>query len=241
MEVRAVELHDGGGDESGERAARRRLAGPHVAQEDRAPGDLQHRMHDLLSVLGRQTELLHGAERLDVEVDARVGVRQRSFAVRSGDALRPFDRLLPRLHLDQPVAGDQLLRLGEGSVDHGALSSGELDARALRARLEPGEVEQDAGFRQLLVVLRHFGNERLARRDARFRVLVGFDYHHESHRRVSFSVRIGAGLPSGPRSTGRRTRCGEIDTRLSRRSPGRPRSRNRDTRARTGGIPRAGS
>src|SRR6185503_11311841 len=51
-----------------------------------------------------------------------------------GAALDPFDRLLLRLHLPQPVAGDELLRLAERPVDHGALVSGEPDARALRAR-----------------------------------------------------------------------------------------------------------
>src|SRR5216117_4082310 len=54
--------------------ARRLLAGPHVAQEDRAPGNLQHRMHDLLPVLGGQTELLLRAEGLDVEADGRGGI-----------------------------------------------------------------------------------------------------------------------------------------------------------------------
>src|SRR5947199_804189 len=52
-----------------------------------------------------------------------------------GAALDPIDRLFLRLHLNQPEAGDQLLRLGEGPVDHGALPSRELDARALRARM----------------------------------------------------------------------------------------------------------
>src|SRR6266481_8361718 len=46
---------------------------------------------------------------------------------------RPFHRLFPRLHLDDGVAGDQLLNLGEGPVDHGALCSRVLDSPALRA------------------------------------------------------------------------------------------------------------
>src|SRR5919204_3965593 len=45
-------------------------------------------------------------------------------------ALEPLDRLIHRLALPQPEAGDQLLGLGEGSVDHGALVAGEPDALA---------------------------------------------------------------------------------------------------------------
>src|SRR6266851_5250602 len=48
-----------------------------------------------------------------------------------GDALDPFDRLFPRLHLPDPEAGDELLRLGEGPVDDGPLPAREFDARAL--------------------------------------------------------------------------------------------------------------
>src|SRR5713226_398068 len=52
-----------------------------------------------------------------------------------GKAPRPLHRLFPRLDLDDRVAGDELLRFGEGPVDHGALATGVLDAPALRARL----------------------------------------------------------------------------------------------------------
>src|SRR5688572_652667 len=47
-------------------------------------------------------------------------------------ALEPLDRLLLRLHVDEPVAGDQLLGLGEGAVGHRALLPRVGDARALR-------------------------------------------------------------------------------------------------------------
>src|SRR6478609_2595189 len=50
--------------------------------------------------------------------------------------LHPLDRLGLVLHLDDPVAGDQLLGLGKWPVDHAALVAGEADARALRARLQ---------------------------------------------------------------------------------------------------------
>src|SRR5258706_16334438 len=45
-----------------------------------------------------------------------------------GAALDPFDRFFLRLHLNQPEAGDQLLRVGEGPIDHGPFHCGELDA-----------------------------------------------------------------------------------------------------------------
>src|SRR5262249_1249498 len=61
----------------GDRHARGRRARPHVAQEDGAAGDAQHGVHGLLPVVGGQTELLHRAEGLDVEVDGRLCVRQR--------------------------------------------------------------------------------------------------------------------------------------------------------------------
>ena len=49
------------------------------------------------------------------------------------EALGQLDRLLLRLHLDDGKAGDQLLRLGEGSVGHGEFPSVDLDTGALRA------------------------------------------------------------------------------------------------------------
>src|SRR5712692_8017595 len=80
----------------------------------------------LLSELGRE----FGPEVFCLEdltnLDLGLGARHRI-----GAALHPFDRLFLRLDLPQPEAGDQLLRLGEGPVDHRALVSGELDPRAL--------------------------------------------------------------------------------------------------------------
>src|SRR5688572_24913753 len=61
-------------------------------------------------------ELEHLAN-LDLALTVRHGI---------GAALDPFDCLLLGLHLNQPEAGDQLLRLGEGPVDHGAFVSREL-------------------------------------------------------------------------------------------------------------------
>src|SRR5438309_7508345 len=63
--------------------------------------------------LGSEVFRLEHLANLDLGL-AREGIRT---------ALDPFDRLFLRLHLPQPEAGDQLLRLGERPVDHGALVS----------------------------------------------------------------------------------------------------------------------
>src|SRR5712691_2821747 len=62
-----------------------------------------------------------------------------------GETPGPFERLFARLDLNERVPGDELLRLGEGTVDQGALLPGVFDAPALRAGLESRGVEQDAG------------------------------------------------------------------------------------------------
>src|ERR1700738_5170566 len=87
-------------------------------------------------------------------------------AGRIGDALGPFHRLFPRLHLPQPEAGDQLFRLGERPVDDGTLGAREFDARALCAPLEPPGDEQHARLHELLVELAHLGEELLVRENA---------------------------------------------------------------------------
>src|SRR5580698_787649 len=78
-------------------------------------------------------EVAHLEERADFEVAL--------FIVRVRAALHPLDALLEGSRLQDPIARDELLRLGEGAVDDGALAAREADARALRARLEAREVE----------------------------------------------------------------------------------------------------
>jgi hypothetical protein len=56
-----------------------------------------------------------------------------------------------------------------------------LDAPALRARLQAVGVEQHAGLGQLLVVIRHRGEDFLARHPAGFRVFARLDDDHETH------------------------------------------------------------
>jgi hypothetical protein len=45
-----------------------------------------------------------------------------------GTALNPLDRFFLRLALQEPVARDQLLRFGQGTIDYRALVAGEPDA-----------------------------------------------------------------------------------------------------------------
>src|SRR3546814_12099279 len=85
---------------------------------------------------GDLLEILHAVERADLDL---AGAEHRVRA-----ALHPFDRFVERLHLPDPVAGDELLGLGERAVDHGAVLAVELDARALAARLQAVAGEHDA-------------------------------------------------------------------------------------------------
>src|SRR6267143_262775 len=78
--------------------------------------------------------------------------------LRSGAALGPLDRLLPRLHLDHPVAAEHVLRLSEGPVGDLWLASGEGDARTHRRRMQALEREQHARLLQGFVVFHHRGD-----------------------------------------------------------------------------------
>src|SRR6266571_4206680 len=148
-------------------------------------GDLRAQALLLLPQLGGEL----GAEVLRLEhlADLDLGILPH----RIGAALDPFDRFFLRLHLPYPETRDQLLGLGEGPVDHGTLRSREPDARALRARVQPLAREHHAGFHQLFVELPHRGEEFFVRHHARFRVLTGFDYDHESHRVLRW---VGSGV-----------------------------------------------
>src|SRR5215211_8236706 len=123
------------------------------------------------------------------------------------EPLGPVDGLLHRLHLEDPVAGDDRLGLAEGAVDHGVLAGGELDPNALGAPMQRGEVQEYAGLRQLLVVLAHLGQELLAGQVAGFPV--SFDHHHHPH--VVPPVYLGPDADRCEALPGRRTRVGEID------------------------------
>src|SRR3954471_4721532 len=130
----------------------------------------------LLAQLGREL----GAEVLGLEhladLDLGLGAGHRV-----GAALDPLDRLFLRLHLPEPEAGDQLLRLGERAVGDNAPLAREAHARALAARLQAFAREHDAGLDQLLVVLAHRGEQLLARHLAGFGILACLDNDHETH------------------------------------------------------------
>src|SRR5207248_3015240 len=100
---------------------------------------------------------------------------------RVGATPDPLDRLFLRLDLPQPVAGDELLRLGEWAVDHRALAAREPHACALAARMQPFAREQDAGFGKLLVVFAHRLQQFPARHLAGLGILRRLDHDHESH------------------------------------------------------------
>src|SRR6266540_1729292 len=129
------------------------------------------------------------------------------------EALRPFDRLVARLHIYQSEAAGQLLRLGERSVGHGELAARAADARGLC--IETAGREQDARSRRVLDELRHLGHDLGARRLRRLGV-VARRVEQESHLRISswsFLPRL-----AGPRTAAPRLylhveqRTGEIDT-----------------------------
>src|SRR4051794_10242348 len=132
----------------------------------------------LLAQLGREclAEVL-GLEDL-TELDRRALALTRTGP---GHALHPLDRLLLRLHLDDPEAGDQLLGLGERPVSHGGLAVGEPDPRALRARVQALAGEQHAGLHELFVELAHRSEDLGARQHARLGLVVGLHQDHETH------------------------------------------------------------
>src|SRR4029450_281616 len=78
----------------------------------------------------RVTEILdvHHLADLDLRLTVRGKVRS---------ALHPLDRFFQRLPLNDREARNELCRLGERTIDDGALVAAELHARPLRARGEP--------------------------------------------------------------------------------------------------------
>jgi hypothetical protein len=70
---------------------------------------------------------------------------------RIGETPGPCHDLLPQAHLDNGVAGNQLLGLRERTVHDGGLAAVVLDPPAAGARLQARGVTQDAGSGHLLV------------------------------------------------------------------------------------------
>ena len=97
-------------------------------------------------------------------------------------ALDPLDRLVHRLHLPEPEAGDSSLVSANGPSIDGALVARRTRTRApFELGCRPSPASMHAGLHQLLVELAHRGEQLLAGHDARLGVLGGLDDDHESH------------------------------------------------------------
>src|SRR5918995_1720617 len=100
-------------------------------------------------------------------LEGRLPVHQANLALTLAhhleEALGQLDRVFLRLRLDDGIAGDQLLGLGEGSIHDGELSIGDRDPHALRARLKPVGRDQRPGPRHLLDQAPHVGHLLLGR------------------------------------------------------------------------------
>src|SRR6185437_3772397 len=103
------------------------------------------------------------------------------FGVVERRAPEPRDRLILRLHLPDPEACNQLLRLGERSVDHRRLAVRELHAGALGTRLEPVARQHHASLYQLFIERTHPGELLAARKCAGLGLVRGLYQNHESH------------------------------------------------------------
>src|SRR4029077_15956729 len=99
-----------------------------------------------------------------------------------GCSLEPLECLVDRAHLPQPIAGNQLLALGERPVDDGALLASELNAFTLGARGEAARLEYHARLHQLfveLLVRSHRLIHRLGRWGSRRLALSAFLCHYQ--------------------------------------------------------------
>src|SRR5277367_5737948 len=100
-----------------------------------------------------------------------------------GAALDPLDRLLERLDLPEPEAGDDFLAFGEGTVsDDGAVLAGEMDAGAVGGGVKTVIAYQDPSFREVVVEFVYVGHELgIGECDFVLGVFRAFDDDHESH------------------------------------------------------------
>src|SRR3954462_597918 len=139
----------------------------------------------LLALLGLGTQPLLlltqlGRERL-AEVLGLDELTQLDLAVAEGGSLQPLDRLLPGLHLPDPVPGADLLRLAERSVGDGRLLDAVTHACCVRRRAQPIAVEHHARLHELLVELAHLPELLLARHRAGLVLLAALHEDHEPH------------------------------------------------------------
>src|SRR4051812_6271342 len=181
----------------------------------------------LLTQLGRE---------LVSEVVALEDLTQLDIAFLEGNALRPLDRLLLRLHLPDPVAGDELLRLGERAVGDGRRVPVVVHAHGLRARMEALAREHHARLHELLVELAHLPELLLARHLVGLVVLAAHDENDVSH---CVLLRVSVDLSTDTSNEVPLNRHGP--SRMLRASPGnrrRPSPRSRTCPARAARGPR---
>lgn len=105
----------------------------------------------------------------------KLGVLERRF-------LEPLDRLFLRIHLPDPVPGQELLRLRERTIRDRRSAAVELDAASLGCRVEALARHHDARVDELFVVLAHLGKDLVVRHHAVLGILISLDQNHESHR-----------------------------------------------------------
>src|SRR3954451_11290385 len=77
---------------------------------------------------------------LALAVGASGAVVAVSSALLERHPFRPFDRIRHRRRLDDPVPGDELFRLREGALGHGALPARERDGGPLGRWVESREI-----------------------------------------------------------------------------------------------------
>src|SRR5580692_5466309 len=112
------------------------------------------------------------------------------FLVKFHEAYRSLDRLLFRVQLELRVASDNLLGLGERSVDYSHLPAGQSDADALRRGSESTTSPNRASLDGLFAEDRHGLYQFLGRGDLFLSVL---HQHYESHCYLLL-LRLGAGV-----------------------------------------------
>src|SRR4029450_1932114 len=78
------------------------------------------------------------AEVLELEHPAHLDLAVRAVERRIGELPAPLDGLFTGFDVDDRVAGDEFLGLGERTVDDGPVGAAIAHAPPLRRRLEPG-------------------------------------------------------------------------------------------------------
>ena len=112
---------------------------------------------------------------------APVRVGQPRHASAGGAAAGPSDGFFKGGDFDKDEASDELLELGEGTVDYGLLVLGGDDACGLGGGAKPLAGEEHAGLSHVFVVLADGCEEVLVGEGPGFHVCVGFADDHEAH------------------------------------------------------------